>query len=102
VSRVHVAGGCSAAAAISGTGRFGARYSQATDDARALLRQALNGASSYWLRAAVWMDFRFAVAFFVATPLALLVSSAFEESDTSRRLLFGYWQVCETYYISCQ
>jgi hypothetical protein len=58
------------------------------------LNQALNSASSYWLRAAVWMDFRFAVAFFVATPLVILASSAFEVSDTSRRLLFGYWQVC--------
>ena len=44
-------------------------------DALPRLNQALNSASSYWLRAAVWMDFRFAVAFFVATPCTPLLSS---------------------------
>ena len=69
----------------------------ATPLAEALLQpqyEALNAASSYILRAGVWMDFRLAVAFFVASPLLLLAASIFEPDDAPRRILFGYWQAC--------
>ena len=51
--------------------------------------EALNTASDLVLRTSVWIDFRLAVAFFVATPLALLAASVFESSDTLRRIMFG-------------
>ena len=61
--------------------------------ARALFQpqfEALNSASSDALRAGVWLDFRLAVAFFVATPLVLLAASAFAADDGPRRMMFGY------------
>ena len=51
--------------------------------------EALNTASDLVLRTSVWIDFRLAVAFFAATPLALLAASVFESSDALRRIMFG-------------
>lgn len=61
----------------------------------------INPDTPEWLRSVVWTDFRLAVAFFVVSPLVLLIWSAIQcrpgkpnalAADAVLRIISGYWQ----------
>lgn len=53
-----------------------------------------------WLRPLVWLDYRLAVLFTVAIPLALLLWTVFEKADAMQRLLIIYWRVASLLMIT--
>lgn len=53
-----------------------------------------------WFQPLVWLDYRLALIFTVILPLILLISSAFSQIESIRRLLIIYWRVASLLMIS--